>query len=197
MGLYDTIYFKCKRCGETIDKQTKHGECLLSTFDSREVPTEIARCVIGDFVKCNKCNTKHEIVSTPPSVMKLDLVVDDVDIKSKPAISGKSDILIEYQESLETTFNEYYTNWRRETAMCSGIEAKRNNENFKKIVAMGEKIIPIILKEIKKNPSHLFLVLPEITKENIIIPEEDQGNIRKINELWIQWAELYTNYLKP
>lgn len=42
MGVYDTIYFKCPKCGEEINAQSKSGECLLKNYPNTDVPISVA-----------------------------------------------------------------------------------------------------------------------------------------------------------
>ena len=42
MGLYDSIYFSCPRCGDRIEAQSKSGDCNLSSYEYDSVPRDVA-----------------------------------------------------------------------------------------------------------------------------------------------------------
>lgn len=65
MGCFDTVTFRCPKCGGEISEQSKAGKCDLSTFEGeRGVPAAIAADIEGDPVKCDVCKYTFEILST-------------------------------------------------------------------------------------------------------------------------------------
>lgn len=42
MGMFDTIEFKCAKCGNTIEVQTKSGSCQLEVYKADKVPVSVA-----------------------------------------------------------------------------------------------------------------------------------------------------------
>lgn len=40
--MFDSIYFKCKDCGEEIEAQSKSGDCILSKYNHDSVPADVA-----------------------------------------------------------------------------------------------------------------------------------------------------------
>lgn len=57
------------------------------------------------------------------------------------------------------------------------------------IASLGEDVVPLVLEELEKEPSHLFMVLPAITGENVYIPEEDYGKVDRIVGAWLRWGK--------
>lgn len=55
MGMFDSVMFRCPECGNRIEEQSKVGDCLLHTFDSHEVPTDIAADIDKCVVFCENC----------------------------------------------------------------------------------------------------------------------------------------------
>lgn len=41
MGMYDTVYANCPKCGEPNGFQSKSGECLLQAFSLDECPDNV------------------------------------------------------------------------------------------------------------------------------------------------------------
>lgn len=59
MGMFDSLIFKCKKCGHKIDAQSKSGRCNLEEYTLRDLPIEAA---IGmDFFRCYKCGQDHQL----------------------------------------------------------------------------------------------------------------------------------------
>lgn len=65
-------------------------------------------------------------------------------------------------EQLRSAFQAHLKAWEDETILQSSSTIIRSNEHFKAIVAMGKDIVPFILEELRKEPSHLNWVLTEI-----------------------------------
>ena len=42
MGMYDNIYFKCKKCGRKVVAQSKGGDCSLTSYHYKSVPYDVA-----------------------------------------------------------------------------------------------------------------------------------------------------------
>jgi hypothetical protein len=56
MGMFDSVMFRCPECGTRIEEQSKMGGCLLHTFESHEVPSDIAESIKGNRLYCEPCN---------------------------------------------------------------------------------------------------------------------------------------------
>lgn len=41
MGMYDTIWVKCPKCGEEHGFQTKSGDCILSDYTLEGCPADV------------------------------------------------------------------------------------------------------------------------------------------------------------
>jgi hypothetical protein len=81
---------------------------------------------------------------------------------------------------------------RDETAHSSFVEDTVNSQHFRAIVDLGDKAIPLIVHELRKQPSFLFLALQEITGENPV-PPSAMGKPRAMVEAWLLWAERAVN----
>jgi hypothetical protein len=68
MGMFDSVWFPCPDCDESIEAQSKAGECDLTDYSPAEVPMEIAGALHGRIEYC-KCGTAVKIVALAgPSV---------------------------------------------------------------------------------------------------------------------------------
>lgn len=68
---------------------------------------------------------------------------------------------------LKEKFSNLYKAWTKNTMLQSSVFSIIEDNNFKRIIEMGEKAIPLIIEEIDKNPSTLVWALNIITSTTI------------------------------
>ena len=68
---------------------------------------------------------------------------------------------------LKDKFTNLYKAWITKTRLQSSVFSIIEDNNFKRIIEMGEKAIPLIIEEIDKNPSTLVWALNIITNTSI------------------------------
>lgn len=56
MGMFDSVYASCPRCDESVEFQSKAGECRLSGYSPNSVPIVIALDLHNSSKTCPKCN---------------------------------------------------------------------------------------------------------------------------------------------
>ena len=88
---------------------------------------------------------------------------------------------------IESKFNELVKKWKEETAVIESPTKKYLNENYLRIIKLGEKVIPFILKEMRLEPDDWFLALRVLTETNPVKPEESK-NFKLATEAWIKWG---------
>lgn len=76
MGMFDTVRFKCPKCGEISDFQTKSGDCDLSTYSIESLPVDIAKAINGRTEFCPRCDYEvtFEWPKTSPTHIKMEVV---------------------------------------------------------------------------------------------------------------------------
>ena len=67
MGMFDRVFLKCPNCKETLEFQSKGGECILNQYTEKNVSWDVALSINGEIVKCPKCskNIKLKIENLP------------------------------------------------------------------------------------------------------------------------------------
>jgi hypothetical protein len=90
------------------------------------------------------------------------------------------------QVALRGYFREALRKWREGTQLSSLLEDKRAHPAYRRIVDMGEDVIPLILEEIKARPDLIFMALHDITGEDPITPEH-RGRVREMIQDWLRW----------
>lgn len=68
---------------------------------------------------------------------------------------------------LKDKFSNLYKAWIKNTRLQSSVFSIIEDNNFKRIIEMGEKAIPLIIEEIDKNPSTLVWALNIITNTTV------------------------------
>jgi len=92
------------------------------------------------------------------------------------------------REKIEETFYKLLEEWREETLMLSSLEEMIMHPSYQMIIGLGKRAVPLLLKELKKEPDHLFWALHVITRKDPT-SEEDAGDLQKMASSWIKWGE--------
>ncbi len=83
---------------------------------------------------------------------------------------------------LDVIFAHLAEQWRKERGATSMAKRMAEHPAYRKIVALGEKAVPLILAELERQPDHWFVALHEITgaREK---PGQIKGNGRGLDRL--------------
>ena len=95
------------------------------------------------------------------------------------------------KEVMSLRFSLLRERWHRERGPTSSISHIVRCDSYQQIIKMGKKVIPLILAQLKQegdNPDHWFTALESITGKDPI-PENAYGNMLKMAEAWLFWAE--------
>ncbi len=91
----------------------------------------------------------------------------------------------------ETKFTSIFysclNKWKEETRFTSSLMEILMHPSYQRIIGLGPKVIPFILRELKDNGGQWFWALQSLTGENPVT-SHDQGRTRKMAEAWLQWG---------
>ena len=76
MGMFDRIIFKCPKCNQDIEEQSKAGVCLLYNYTQEAVPLDIARDILNSDVYCENCKESFVVTAKdffPPPDIAMEL----------------------------------------------------------------------------------------------------------------------------
>ena len=91
---------------------------------------------------------------------------------------------------IEKEFNEYSNKWKMETGGYSTTKQIVGNENYKYIMSMGPKVLPLIFKNWMSDPVYGFEALKYITRvPQDPVPNNHYGNVKKMAKDWLDWAK--------
>jgi len=85
-------------------------------------------------------------------------------------------------------FQRLANEWLRDTAFVSDPIEKFMHPAHLKILGMGDKILPLVLREVEKMSGHWFMVLDAISPENPVTPE-DQASLERTAQAWVEWGK--------
>jgi hypothetical protein len=89
----------------------------------------------------------------------------------------------------EDRFQLLAKKWKNETKHLSSLSQIIINKFYQQIIGMGQLALPFIFRELQIEPNHWFWALECITGEDVILANEDVGDMRKMAALWIQWGK--------
>ncbi|MCL1463331.1 hypothetical protein [Argonema galeatum] len=89
---------------------------------------------------------------------------------------------------LEETFLELAEQWRRDTGMKSIVSKMSMHPAYQRIIGMGQPVIPLILRDMEKDPDHWFWALQAITGANPV-KSEQRGFLKQMAQAWLQWGK--------
>jgi hypothetical protein len=87
---------------------------------------------------------------------------------------------------LISIFENLKSKWWEETSLSSNPNDIYNNKYYKEIISLGEKIIPILIKDLDTANGDWFEALYEITKINPV-KKENIGYVKKMSDDWKNW----------
>lgn len=92
---------------------------------------------------------------------------------------------------LEQRFLELAERWREETDFLSFLADKFAHPAYREIIAMGEPVVPWILRELNAGRGHWIEALEQITGEDATAAS-GCSNRREAELAWLRWgAERY------
>src|SRR6185437_11283446 len=90
-------------------------------------------------------------------------------------------------EPLRATFEKLGQEWREATRHLSNVSQKVKHPAYQAIIALGNPVVPLILREVETAPDDWFPALARITGENPV-PETSYGVVDGMAEAWLRWA---------
>ncbi len=71
MGMFDSVYVRCPKCGQNVEFQSKGGECILAAYtDLNNIPVDVA----SDLNTAESCDCGNTVSIVVPSTVSIRLV---------------------------------------------------------------------------------------------------------------------------
>jgi len=91
-------------------------------------------------------------------------------------------------ETVEERFHRLASEWETETAYLSSMNKLVMHPKYQSIIGLGPEVLPILFKELERQPNYWFWALRAITEADPVAPE-DAGNLKKMTQAWLSWAK--------
>jgi hypothetical protein len=94
------------------------------------------------------------------------------------------------EHNIESEFQALAKTWRTETEHLSSVARKIAHPSYLEIIRLGSsyptKVVPLILKELRKHPGFWFAALETVTGER---PCNDHSDPNKERLIWLKWGK--------
>ncbi|MHB8630512.1 MAG: hypothetical protein ACYC9W_01110 [Candidatus Limnocylindria bacterium] len=87
----------------------------------------------------------------------------------------------------QRAFRQLADQWYEETKFSSDTMAITSNDAYRRIVAMGEPAVPLILQELAKRGGDWFTALEKITHASPVA-KKDHGYPSRMRDAWLEWG---------
>lgn len=89
---------------------------------------------------------------------------------------------------LKETFAKLYPEWLDAVHGISSINEMCMHPAYQEIIGLGEEVLPLIFRELEKEPAPWFWALKAITRNDPVKPEE-RGIDSLMAKAWLEWAK--------
>jgi hypothetical protein len=86
---------------------------------------------------------------------------------------------------IETEFDALVARWKADTGMSSLVRQQVQHPAYQQIIRMGQRVVPLILSEMRSRPDHWFWALHAITGEQ---PASPGATFAEATEAWLTWG---------
>ena len=85
-------------------------------------------------------------------------------------------------------FAELMREWKAEKQFMSSVSQMAMLPSYQRIIGMGSAVLPLIFKELDRQPDHWFWALASITGEDPV-PPAHRGKIGMMRQAWLDWGK--------
>ena len=89
--------------------------------------------------------------------------------------------------ALEERFLVLVEQWQQETGMLSLVQKMVIHPAYQRIIGMGQPVVPLILRELEREPDHWFWALEVITGANPVTGDA-RGRLDQMAAAWLKWG---------
>jgi hypothetical protein len=91
------------------------------------------------------------------------------------------------EQEWERRFLDQVALWKRERGPFSSSARLAEHPAYQQIIAMGAVVIPLLFRELEREPDHWFRALHALTGANPV-PAENRGKVREMAAAWLRWG---------
>lgn len=90
--------------------------------------------------------------------------------------------------NLTQEFERHEKEWKEDTRYTSSLSDKYLHPSYARIIGMGFKAVPLILRSLAREPNDWFYALRAITGTNPV-RTSDVGKIEAMKNAWLKWGK--------
>jgi hypothetical protein len=90
-------------------------------------------------------------------------------------------------ETLEERFRRLAAAWEKAVSYQSSSRVRESHPAYLEIIALGQPVVPLLLRDLEQRETHWFSALHRITGTDPV-PREAAGNIPLMVAAWLKWA---------
>jgi hypothetical protein len=90
-------------------------------------------------------------------------------------------------DQVRQRFEALARRWKTETRRMATVREMVRHPAYEEIIGLGDAAVPMLLRELQRDPDHWFAALRAITAADPV-PEESRGDVRRMAECWIRWG---------
>jgi hypothetical protein len=91
------------------------------------------------------------------------------------------------RSAIAEQFETLAARWKAATAILSSTTAMVTHPDYRAIIALGAPVVPLLLRDLEREPTHWFEALQAITGDDPV-PREHWGNIPAMAADWLAWG---------
>lgn len=91
------------------------------------------------------------------------------------------------QAAVADQFAKLAEQWKAGTAFLSSATAMVSHPAYRAVIALGAPVVPLLLRDLEREPAHWFEALQAITGADPV-PREHWGNITAMRADWLAWG---------
>jgi len=87
----------------------------------------------------------------------------------------------------ESLYKSLFQEWRDATAAYSSMTDIVTHPAYQRIIGMGRRALPLMLRSLKEEPCWLFWALKSVSG-NDPVPPKSRGRMREMTKCWLDWG---------
>ncbi len=101
-------------------------------------------------------------------------------------------VVVSGAESIEQRFARLAAQWHKETWHLSSATRMAEHPAYQEIISLGEAVVPLLLRELAREPDHWFSALKAITGATRGLGRpwshrQDGGRLARLGEVALNW----------
>ena len=87
----------------------------------------------------------------------------------------------------EKRFAALVDDWKAGRGVSSSSREMARHPAYQAIIALGPSVVPLILRELEREPDHWFIALRSLTGADPV-PSEHRGEVERMAADWVAWG---------